>query len=242
MTDQELDTLMRRVLVDSMKLDLEISDNAVSFTSSPQHQRQMKAMLKDPLGWSQKKAQPVWKMIAQKVAIVLLVISVGFGTIMVASPTARAAFERLVREWYETHITYRYAGENTSGILPRYRISVLPERYFEYQREEIPSFTQIIYQNDDNGEQIWLSYIYMQQGAATDFVAEGLEISPITVNGMAGELHLSKDLNKEDNTITWINEEANLQFIVDAPLDRDDILRIAESVLLEETEKEKTEK
>ena len=62
--------------------------------STVQHQRQIKAMLKDPLNWSRKKARPVWKMVAQKVAIVLLVISVGFGTVMVASPTARAAFER----------------------------------------------------------------------------------------------------------------------------------------------------
>lgn len=70
MTDQELDVLTKRVLIDSMKLDLEAdgAGQTASFTPSPQHQRQMKAMLKDPLGWSRKKARPVWKMIAQKAA------------------------------------------------------------------------------------------------------------------------------------------------------------------------------
>ena len=237
MTDQELDALMKRVLVDSMKLDLEADtdDHPAAFVPSTQHQRQIKAMLKDPLNWSRKKARPVWKMVAQKVAIVLLVISVGFGTIMVASPTARAAFERWIREWYETHINFRYAGEDTSGILPRYRISALPEGYFEYEREERAGLTHIIYKND-NKDRIRLFYVYMQQGAAIDFVTEGMEILPITVNGMAGELYLSKDLNTE-NTIVWIDEKANLQFVVDASFGRDDILRIAESVLLEESEK-----
>ena len=66
-----------------------------------------------PLGVVAEEGRPVWKMIAQKAAVVLLVISVGFGAIMAASPTARAAFVRWAREWYETHITYRYGGRKS---------------------------------------------------------------------------------------------------------------------------------
>lgn len=239
MTDQELDALMKRVLIDSIKLDLEADakDDTASFDPSPRHRRQMKAMLNDPLGWSRKKARPVWKMIAQKAAIVLLVISVGFGTIMAASPTARATFMRWVREWYETHIIYRYAGEDVSGPMPRYRISALPEGYVEASREEILNSMLIIYQNNDTDDWITLDYTYMQQGSATGFVTENLEIVPVTVNGLAGELYLSQDLSKETNAVTWIDEEANIQFVVDAPLGQDDILRLAESVALEKSEK-----
>ena len=238
MTDQELDILTKRVLIDSMKLDLEAdgAGQTASFTPSPQHQRQMKAMLKDPLGWSRKKARPVWKMIAQKAAVILLVISVGFGAVMAASPTARAAFVRWAREWYETHITYRYGGENLSGSVPQYQITALPEGYTEYQREERPNYTHIVYLNRSNDARIHLMYIHMQQGSATDFVTENLEIVPITVNGMDGELYLSPDLDK-DNTVTWIDEKANIQFVVDASLGQTDILRIAESVALEKSEK-----
>ncbi len=238
MTDQALDALMKRVLVDSMKLDLEADtkDNTASFTPSSRHQRQVKAMLKDPLGWSRRKARPVWKMIAQKAAIILLAISLAFGTIMAVSPTARAAFNRWIREWYETHITYRYTGERTIDAIPRYGIAELPEGYFEYERVEKKNYTLIIYQNVDSGEWISLHYTYMQQGFAIDFMVESEDIVPITVNGMAGELYLSENL-EEDNTITWIDAEANLQFVVDAPLEQADILRIAESVILEKTEK-----
>ena len=111
-----------------------------------------------------------------------MVISLGFGTLMITSPTARAAFIRWVTEWYETHVTYRYAGDSISGTIPRYEITELPEGYFEYKKEESDNYTQIIYHN----------------------------------------------------TVTWIDEEANLQFVLDAPFEQNVILRIAESVLHEE--------
>ena len=234
MTDEELDVLMRRVLIDAIKIDeAEEDDSTINFEPSPQYQRQIKAMLKDPLGWSSKKSRPIWKTVVQRVAMILLVISLGFGTLMITSPTARSAFIRWVTEWYETHVTYRYAGDSISGTIPRYEITELPEGYFEYKKEESDNYTQIIYQNTDNDERIRLRYIYMQQGSATDFYVENLEVISITVRGMVGELYLSKNL-EEDNTVTWIDEEANLQFVLDAPFEQNVILRIAESVLHEE--------
>ena len=104
MTDQELDALIKRALIDSIKLECEAMerDCTLVFQPSARHQRQMKLMLKDPLGWARRKARPVWKTIAQRVAVVLLIISLGFGTVMVSSPAARAAFVRWITEWYDT--------------------------------------------------------------------------------------------------------------------------------------------
>ena len=60
MTDQELDTLMRRVLLDSLKLDLEgAAGNEVPFEPTAKYQRQMTAMLADPLKWARKRARSV---------------------------------------------------------------------------------------------------------------------------------------------------------------------------------------
>ena len=237
MTDQELDALMKRVLIDSMKLDLEAdgAGQTASFAPSPQHRRQMKAMLKDPLGWSRRKARPVWKMIAQKAAVVLLVISIGFGAVMVASPTAQATFMRWVREWYETHVVYRYTGENLSGEMPRFEITELPEGFAESKCVELPEMTTITYENEA-GDVIDFNYIFISQGGATSFVTDDSEIFDIEVNHMSGQFFKSK-IPGYFNTITWIDEEANIQFIVDAYLGREDILRIAESVALKKSEK-----
>lgn len=62
MTDQELDTLMRRVLLDSLKLDAEsAASGELAFEPTPRYQRQMAAMVKDPLKWERRRARPLWK-------------------------------------------------------------------------------------------------------------------------------------------------------------------------------------
>ena len=137
MTDQELDTLMRRVLLDSLKLDLEgATGNELPFEPTPRYQRQMTAMLADPLKWARKRARPVWKKAIQKVAVILLVFSLSLGSLMAVSPTVRAAVVRWVTEWYETHIIYRYSGEDILGEMPHYDISELPHGYTEIIRDD----------------------------------------------------------------------------------------------------------
>ena len=78
MTDQALDKLMRQVLIDSLALE-EDSAEPVNFNSSKRHEQQMQLMLKNPLGWYKRKTKPVWKLALQRVAVVFLVASIGFG-------------------------------------------------------------------------------------------------------------------------------------------------------------------
>ena len=80
MTDQELDILMRRVLLDALKLDTEsTAGGELAFEATPQHRRQMAAMIKDPLKWARRRARPIWKNVIQKVAVILLVFSLSLG-------------------------------------------------------------------------------------------------------------------------------------------------------------------
>lgn len=150
MTDQELDRLMKRVLMDAIQLDLdtEAVKNTTAFEPSSRHQRQMKAMLKDPQGWLKRKTRPVWRLAAQRAAIFLLVVSLGFGAIMVGSPTARAAFMNWIKEVYETHIVYRFMGEDIDGEMPHYEITALPEGFVEVERLEFPATVAVAYEND----------------------------------------------------------------------------------------------
>jgi len=237
MTDQELDALMKRVLVDSMKLDLEADteDNVAFFNPSPRYQRQMRAMLKDPLSWSRKKARPVWRTIVQKVAIVLLVISMGFGTIMAASPTARATFIRWVTEWYETHIIYRYSGDSVSGEMPQYEITELPEGFVESERTELPRMTSVTYANEEE-DVISFGYSVMAQGGANYFDTEDADVYNIEVNHMSGQFFESK-VPDHFSTITWIDTKKNIQFNISGAYDYVDILHMAESVSLSKTTK-----
>ena len=240
MTDQELDTLMRRVLLDSLKLDAEsTASGELAFEATPRYQRQMAEMVKDPLKWERRRARPLWKNVAQKAAVILLVFSLSLGSLMAVSPTVRAAVVRWVTEWYETHVVYRFSGEQLSGEMPKYEITDLPEGYVEDERVDWPTYISIIYRkaNDENAPWIYLRYVYMQQGTVNNIGTEGADIIPVTVNGIEGQLYLARNPDESDSTITWIDPDKNIAFIVDAALDADSILHIAESVSLVKTEK-----
>ena len=240
MTNRELDRMMQRVLLDAIKRDCEKeTDDVPAFKPTRHYQRQIAAMLSDPLKWAQKRARPLWKNVAQKAAVILLVFSLGLGSLMAVSPTVRAAVVRWVTEWYETHVVYRFSGEQIADEMPQCGVTDLPEGYAETERVEWPSYVSIIYQNvnDENASWIYLQYIYMQQGASSNFGIENADIIPVTVNGLEGQLYLTRDTEGADSTITWIVPDENMLFAVSAALNANDILHIAESVSLSKIEK-----
>ena len=240
MTDRELDRMMQHVLLDAIKRDCEKeTDDVPAFKPTRHYQRQIAAMLSDPLKWARKRARPIWKSALQKVAMILLVFSLSLGSLMAVSPTVRAAVVRWITEWYETHVVYRFSGEQITDEMPQYEVTDLPEGYAEIERVEWPSYVSIIYQNvnDENASWIYLQYIYMQQGASGNFGIENADIIPVTVNGLEGQLYLNRDAEGADSTITWIIPDENILFAVSAALNTDDILHIAESVSLVKTEK-----
>lgn len=235
MTDSELDALMQRVLLDSLRLDWEKeAEPEPTFVPSAHYKRQVVRMLADPLAWERKRAIPIWKKIARQIAVILLIISIGFGSLLAVSPTVRAAFLQWVTEWYENHITYKYTGADMAGAMPQYEITELPEGYAEgeSERTEWPGQVEVVYSNKETGQTIYLDYIQMRQGGAADFVVEDVEIIPVMVIGLDGQLFWRSDWKNKWNTITWIDPDSGLQFSIDASLGKVDILNIAESVSL----------
>ena len=108
MTDQELDQLMQRVLLDAIKSDCRnMSCEIPNFMPSHRYQHQMAIMIANPLKWARKRARPLWKKVLQRVAVILIVFSLSLGSLMIISPSVRAAVVNWVTEWYETRKTYR---------------------------------------------------------------------------------------------------------------------------------------
>ena len=143
MTDRELDRMMQHVLLDAIKRDCEKeTDDVPAFKPTRHYQRQIAAMLSDPLKWARKRARPIWKSALQKVAMILLVFTLSLGSLMAVSPTVRAAVVRWVTEWYETHVVYRFSGEQITDEMPQYEVTDLPEGYAEIERVEWPSYVR----------------------------------------------------------------------------------------------------
>ena len=235
MTEQELDRIMRRVLIDSLKMDEKRAeeDHGPSFEPTSRYKRQMRAMLADPLSWLHRQKHPRWQQIARQVAIILLACAVAFGGVMAFSPTARAAVVRWVVEWFENSIAYRYWGEQNTEALPRYEITELPDGYVETVRDIAPGLVAVTYENQ-NGDVIYFNYSFMHQGALSSFDTENADVLDIKVNHLDGKFFRSR-IPENLNTLTWIDPNQNLQFTLDGYFEYDVLLHIAGSVSLYKT-------
>ena len=132
--------------------------------------------------------------VLQKAAAILLIISIGFSAVMTISPTVRAVVISWFVEWYETHVIYRYVGEDVSGELLRYGITELPDGYQETERITDPLWVSVIYENSDGGI-IYLDYNLIQQGGANAFISGDDTVVDVTVNQLSGQLFIP--LNSE---------------------------------------------
>lgn len=227
--DQALDKMMRKVLSDAIALDCEQADGQeLSFEPSTLHQKQMRAMLKDPLNWAKRRKRPMWKQVMRRVAAVFLAILIGFGGVMAFSSTARAAVFQWLVEWYETHIVYRYMGDAAPGELPHYEITELPDGYRETARTTGPVWVYVTYESAD-GSQIYFDYNDIQQGGLTAIVPDGDMVVEVTVNGLDGQLFIPQN-QAERKIITWIAPDRNIQFMITTFIDEAEMVAMAESI------------
>ena len=237
MTEKELDAFMSKVLLDAIAFDEDRFEEKIPYAASARHRHQMRAMLKDPVRWARGRGKPVWKRVLQTAAVILLMLSLGLGSVMLASPTARATIVRWVTEWYETHIVFRYAGEDAQGETSQYEPGELPEGFVENPERQFigAGMTSHFYENE-KGDVILFEYIYMQQGSSSGASTENAYVVSVSINRCEGLLVIPKEENS-NSMLMWFDPEHNLQFTLDAPLGQEDILHMAESVYLVETMK-----
>ena len=184
-------------------------------------------MLKNPLHWEKNRSRTPLQNVGRWAAVVLLFVSLSFGIVMLISAPVRAAVERWVVEWYQTHIVYRYYGES-EGALPRYELTGLSEAFTELQRTESPDFTNVVYGNN-SGELIGFTYTDIKEGGTTVIVPNDDDILEVMIGKTPGTLFVPQDPDSM-KTLTWIDEKERIQFTIVANLDESDMIGLAESL------------
>ena len=220
MTDQELDQMMRRALLDAAAQEAEALPQEPP-ELSPRHGRSMRAMLRDPLAWARSRRRPALRTAARHAAAVLVTVS----------PQVQADITRWVAEQTGNVLDFQFRGDSPAQPIPQYQITALPEGYVETERTDAFAAGNVTYKNSD-GDMILLSYTYMHDGAHDGFILDNTDtVSDIRVSGMPGKLILSS-LEDHDSYVTWIDGASNMQFTVSAAIDEVSIIAIAESVSL----------
>lgn len=227
MTDQELDRLMRHVLMDGIGQEAEQTSqqDIPAFQPSPRYQRQMAAMQRDPWAWSRKKQRPAWKKWAQTAAALLLAAGLG----LAASPTARADIVRLAVEWSQNRASFVYSGPDVEGELPCYVLGDLPEGFVQTGWQRLgPAMAAADYESNDGGY-LYLDYSYMQQGGGTFIDMDEGEVIETLVNGMKGYFFQDADPEAFD-ILTWTDTRQNIQFTLGGCMDLDQALALAKGL------------
>lgn len=235
MTDQELDQMMRRALLDAAAQEAETLPQEPP-ELSPRHGRSMRAMLRDPLAWARSRRRPALRTAARHAAArhaaaVLLVLVLSAAVLVTVSPQARADITRWVAEQTGNVLDFQFRGDSPAQPIPQYQITALPEGYVETERTDAFGAGNVTYKNSD-GDMILLSYSYMQDGASSSFILNDTDtMSDIRVSGMPGKLILSAE-EKNFNRVLWIDAAQNLQFTISAAAEESVIIAMAESISL----------
>ena len=235
MTDQELDQMMRRALLDAAAQEAEALPQEPP-ELSPRHGRSMRAMLRDPLAWARSRRRPALRTAARHAAArhaaaVLLVLVLSAAALVTVSPQVQADITRWVAEQTGNVLDFQFRGDSPAQPIPQYQITALPEGYVETERTDSFAAGNVTYKNSD-GDMILLSYTYMHDGAHDGFILDNTDtMSDIRVSGMPGKLILSTE-EKNFNRILWIDAAQNLQFTISAAADESVIIAMAESISL----------
>ena len=224
MTDQELDQMLRRALLDAAAQEAEALPQEPP-ELSPRHGRSMRAMLRDPLSWARSRRRPALR------TAVLLVLVLSAAVLVTVSPQARADITRWVAEQTGNVLDFQFRGDSPAQPIPQYQITALPEGYVETERTANDWITHVEYTCADKNW-ITFSYVYMHDGASTGFsLSDGDKVQDVTVGNLPGKLILAQDPEVK-NALIWIDSAQNLQFSIIADVDESVIIAMAESISL----------
>ena len=145
MTDQELDRMLRRALLDAADQEAQTPPET-EVPLSEGHRRRMREMLRDPLLWFRLRNPYPWRTVARRAAVVLLMLSLSAAMVLAVSPKARADIIRWTMEQNGRRVEFRYHGDGPTQALPQYRIAALPEGYTETERAEADWNVRVTYE------------------------------------------------------------------------------------------------
>ena len=197
---------------------------------SAKYRRWEKKFLRNPFSVLNAAARPQWQRVLRSAACFLVVLSVVFGSIMVASPTARAAVIRWVTREAEDHIAYDFEGKIPNEPLGLWEPAYLPEGYWQDEVVDFDVTKTVYYETMDPEMGIAFSYQWIANGLGENLDNEYHTITNVRVNGLPGQMFTADPNTNHENMLLWFDEENNRSFLLTSHLPCDTLLDIAESV------------
>lgn len=173
---------------------------------------------------------PLQFRILQKVASIILVLFLGFATIMAISPTVRASVFGWIREQYESFMTYYFEDRSKPDSRnAEYYIDGLDDEFTLVYSSFDGSVHFQVYENTE-GQQLYYTYATKFDRNAHFIEQDKCYVEHITINGHPADLYVST-VENESNCIIWSDEDAHIIFYIAAPINPDKLVYYAENTM-----------
>lgn len=195
---------------------------------SPEFLKWERKLLADPFGYARKVLRPMWRKVLTTVACLMLAVTVAFGGLMAASPTARAWVSRIVTEWYENNIKFIFQGKRV-GNMEGQELGYLPSGFEKISEDDSnEGIREIIYQ-DSMDRMIIFNYQQIGDNVRFGVDNEHTDYEDVEISGQ--EAHLLRASSCErPNYLVWISADGNIMYMLISTVDPTELIAIAESV------------
>lgn len=179
----------------------------------------------------------IWYTVIRYAAIIVLAATLALGTVMAASPTARAAVLKWARELVEGNMVYHFYTEAPEETLPLYGLGWIPEGFEETDVFHIDIYYKVMYTNPETNQLFVFEYGYMDTGTVPMVIPdEEINLEKTKINGRIADFYQAPR-DEDTNILILLDEESNICFSIAASIDRDTMFKIAEHIYLVETTK-----
>lgn len=222
MTDQALDDLARRVMLDAARLEYgSLIAEMPDHDFSPAFEKKMQKLIR-------RANHPIRYRVIQTAACFLLVVLLSGCAVLTISQEARAVFVGWMKELQQEWFSYYYAGEIEGG--PKntvYYPMWLPEGYQEVEAPEPGTFVRALYKNESD-ELLSFAYQVGLEKMTFHVEWEDTELQQVTGSGLEADFY--QNTPDGANVLVWTDEEQGIVFWLAAQLPEEELIQVAENV------------
>lgn len=223
MNEAQLDRLLRDALLEASSRDFAELDEA-EWTPSRKYLRRKMEMLRKPFSYGVQAFRPQWQIALQRSAVIFLVMSALFGSLMMV-PQVRAETAKVLRALFTTHTEFSLTGSGAehADFYPTY----LPDGFTESRTISSAGNLTVIFTREE--EALIFNAIQNREGTAAMLNTEDCREQAVSINGLPATLYAS---SREDypSYLVWSGADEDILFILTAELPEAELLKIAESV------------
>lgn len=167
--------------------------------------------------------------ILRNVASIVLIIMIGFGSVLTVSVEAREIVFGWVKQQYENFYEYFFEG----GVEPiesaKYQPGWMPSGCEFVTSYETAGGEVYIYKN---AEETLIQFSYTSKPDNEKLFMDGVDYfeEQVEINNCIGEVYISIDESKT-NGLVWTDETKTILFFVSGNYEKETLIKIAESVV-----------